>query len=90
MRRTIAIVSATGALLFGGAGVANAATTAAPTSTTTTLADNDNNNCQHNDKTGLWGLLGLLGLGGLAGLKRRKDAATGTGVGPAAAGDRRV
>ncbi|OBB87730.1 WGxxGxxG family protein [Mycobacterium sp. 852002-30065_SCH5024008] len=92
MRRTIAIVSATGALLFGGAGVANAAgpTTAAPSSTTTTLADNDNNNGQHNDKTGLWGLLGLLGLGGLAGLKRRKDAVTGTGVGPAAAGDRRV
>jgi MYXO-CTERM domain-containing protein len=84
MRRTIAIVSATGALLFGGAGVANATASSAPapSSTTTTLADN--NNDQHSDKTGLWGLAGLLGLGGLAGLMRRKDTTAGTGVAPAA------
>ena len=83
MRRTIAIVSATGALLFGGAGVANATTSSAPapSSTTTTLADNDND--QHSDNTGLWGLVGLLGLGGLAGLMRRKDNVAGTGVAPA-------
>ncbi|ORB83101.1 hypothetical protein B1987_03755 [Mycobacterium kansasii] len=83
MRKTIAVASATGALLFGGTGVANAAVQDAPTpsSTTTTLADN--NNDQHGDNSGLWGLLGLLGLGGLVGLKRRKDA--GTGVAPAAA-----
>ena len=90
MRRTIAIVSATGALLFGGAGVANAAVSSAPapSSTTTTLAEN--NNDQHSDKTGLWGLVGLLGLGGLAGLRRRKDTVTGTGVGPTATRGRGV
>jgi MYXO-CTERM domain-containing protein len=85
MRKTIAVVSATGALLFGGAGVANAAVESAttPSSTTTTLADTSNNNTdQHSDKTGLWGLLGLLGLGGLAGLRGRKDTHTATGVGP--------
>lgn len=91
MRKTIAIVSATGALLFGGAGVANASSAPAPSSTTTTLADsNNNNNDQHSDKTGLWGLAGLLGLGGLAGLMRRKDTPAGTGVGPATTRDRGV
>ncbi|OBH03566.1 MULTISPECIES: WGxxGxxG family protein [unclassified Mycobacterium] len=82
MRKTIAVISATGALLFGGAGVANATTQAAPapSSTTTTLADN--NNDQHSDNNnGLWGLLGLLGLGGLVGLKRRKDTDAVTGLG---------
>ncbi len=83
MRKTIAVVSATGALLFGGAGVANAAVDSAPapSSTTTTLADTTNNtNDQHSDNTGLWGLLGLLGLGGLAGLRRRKDTDVTTGA----------
>lgn len=84
MRRTIAVVSATGALLFGGAGVANATVQEAttPPATSTTLADNTNNTNtdQHSDKSGLWGLLGLLGLGGLAGLKRRRDADLRTGV----------
>jgi LPXTG-motif cell wall-anchored protein len=87
MRRTIAVISATGALLFGGAGVANATVQSAPvpSSTTTTLADNNNNNNdQHSDKTGLWGLLGLVGLGGLMGLKRRNDTDAGVGAGPAA------
>ncbi len=81
MRKTIAVISATGALLFGGAGVANAATQGAPapSSTTTTLADN--NNDQHSDNNGLWGLLGLLGLGGLVGLKRRRDTDAVTGIG---------
>jgi MYXO-CTERM domain-containing protein len=85
MRKVIAASCATGALLFGGAGVANATVQSAPApaSTTTTLADT-NNNDQHSDKTGLWGLLGLLGLGGLAGLKRRKDTDVGTGVAPTA------
>ncbi|WP_156690023.1 WGxxGxxG family protein [Mycobacterium sp. Marseille-P9652] len=88
MRKTIAAVSATGALLFCGAGVANAAVEGAPApaSTTTTQADTSNNtgDQQHSDKTGLWGLLGLLGLGGLAGLRGRRDNhAVGTGVGPA-------
>ncbi|OBK13176.1 WGxxGxxG family protein [Mycobacterium sp. 1245852.3] len=90
MRKTIAIVSATGALLFGSAGVANASSAPAPSSTTTTLADSNNNNDQHSDKTGLWGLAGLLGLGGLAGLMRRKDTPAGTGVGPATTRDRGV
>jgi MYXO-CTERM domain-containing protein len=87
MRRTIAVISATGALLFGGAGVASATVQSAPvpSSTTTTLADtNDHNNDQHSDKTGLWGLLGLGGLFGLAGLKRRNNTDAGVGVGPAA------
>jgi MYXO-CTERM domain-containing protein len=83
MRRTIAVISATGALLFGGAGVANATVQSAPvpSSTTTTLADNSNSNTdQHSDNSGLWGLLGLAGLFGLAGLKRRKDTDAGVGV----------
>ena len=87
MRRTIAVISATGALLFAGAGVANATIQGAPvpSSTTTTLADNNNNNDdQHSDKTGLWGLLGLAGLFGLAGLKRRNHTDAGVGVGSAA------
>jgi MYXO-CTERM domain-containing protein len=91
MRRTIAVISATGALLFGGAGVANATVQSAPvpSSTTTTLADNSNSNTdQHSDNSGLWGLLGLAGLFGLAGLKRRKD--TDAGVGVAAARGRGV
>ncbi|HEY1842879.1 MAG TPA: WGxxGxxG family protein [Mycobacterium sp.] len=83
MRKTIATISATGALLFAGAGVANATVLDAqtPASTTTTLADNTTNaNNEHSDKTGLWGLLGLTGLLGLAGLKRRDhtDANLGT------------
>jgi MYXO-CTERM domain-containing protein len=89
MRKTIAVISATGALLFGGAGAANATVHSAPVppSTTTTLADpSNNNNDQHSDKTGLWGLLGLLGLGGLAGLKRRN--ATDASVGAGSAADR--
>lgn len=83
MRKTIAVISATGALLFGGAGVANATVRSAPvpSSTTTTLADNNtNNNDQHSDKTGLWGLLGLTGLIGLVGLKRRNDVGVGVGA----------
>jgi MYXO-CTERM domain-containing protein len=87
MRKTISVVCATGALLFGGAGVANATAENAPvpSSTTTTLADTNNtSNDQHSDKTGLWGLLGLLGLGGLAGLKRRNDVDAGVGARPGA------
>ncbi len=77
MRKTLAIAAATGSLLFGGAGIANATAPSipAPSATTTTVAQNgDDANNQHSDKTGLWGLLGLAGLAGLAGLKRRNDA----------------
>jgi MYXO-CTERM domain-containing protein len=87
MNKTIAIVSTTGALLFGGAGVAEAAVTAAPTpsSTTVTLADNTNGtNDQKSDDSGKYGLLGLLGLAGLAGLKRRNTTDAHLGAGPAA------
>ncbi|HZU49292.1 MAG TPA: WGxxGxxG family protein [Mycobacterium sp.] len=83
MRKTIAAVSATGALLFGGAGVANATVQSAPvpSSTTTTVAQPDNNqNNQKSDHTGLWGLVGLLGLGGLAGLMRRKETFPAAGA----------
>lgn len=84
MRKVLGITLTAAALMFGGAGVANASTPAAPvpSSTTTTLADDHTNNDQHSDKTGLWGLVGLLGLGGLAGLKRRKDTDTGAVRGP--------
>lgn len=72
MRKTIAIATATSALLLGGAGVANAALAGVPASTTTTVAQNDYGN-DTSDNTGLWGLAGLLGLIGLTGLKRRND-----------------
>jgi MYXO-CTERM domain-containing protein len=78
MRKTIAVVLSTGALLFGGAGIANAAVESStiPSSTTTTVvAQPDNTQNQKSDKTGLWGLLGLLGLGGLVGLRGRRETA---------------
>jgi MYXO-CTERM domain-containing protein len=78
MRKTIAIISATGALLFGGAGVADAAVNGAPAPslTATTLADNTNGDTHHDsDDKGKWGMFGLLGLFGLAGLKRRNTNA---------------
>ena len=86
MRKTIAAVSATGALLFGGAGIANAAVDSSPvpSSTTTSVAQADNTQNHKSDKTGLWGLLVLLGLGGLAGLRGRKETHAQTGIaGPA-------
>ena len=89
MRKTLVMACTTGALLFSGAGIANATIPSAPipSSTTTTVADPDTNTNHHDsDKTGLWGLAGLLGLLGLAGLKRRNDPlppAAGRGaVGP--------
>lgn len=87
MHKTIAVIFATGALLFGGAGVADATVQGAPTpsSTTTTLADNSNSTTdQHRDDTGKWGLLGLLGLFGLAGLRRRNKTDASLGAGPSA------
>ncbi|MCW2652393.1 MAG: hypothetical protein JWR32_3369 [Mycobacterium sp.] len=85
MRKTVGIALTAAALLFGGAGVANASapTAPVPSSTTTMLAD-DNDNGHDSGKTGLWGLAGLLGLVGLAGLKRRKDTdvAADTARGP--------
>jgi MYXO-CTERM domain-containing protein len=82
MRKTLAVVSATGALLFGGVGIANATPSApAPPSTTTTVTLAQDDATHHDsDKTGLWGLVGLLGLGGLAGLMRRKDVHSSTGA----------
>ncbi|VEG42753.1 Uncharacterised protein [Mycolicibacterium flavescens] len=74
MQKTAAIGATTLALLFGGAGVANATelTAPAPATTTTVLAQD----AEQDDSgdNGLWGLAGLLGLLGLLGLKRRKDA----------------
>jgi LPXTG-motif cell wall-anchored protein len=73
MQKTVAIGATTLALLFGGAGVANATELTAPApATTTTLAQE----AEQDDSgdNGLWGLAGLLGLLGLLGLKRRKDA----------------
>jgi MYXO-CTERM domain-containing protein len=85
MRKTLGITLTTAALMFGGAGVANATAPNAPvpSSTTTTLADDNNNNNnakQDSDKTGLWGLAGLLGLVGLVGLKRRNDTGVASGT----------
>jgi MYXO-CTERM domain-containing protein len=72
MRKAIAILGMTGALTFGGAGLAHATTYDAPTpATTTTLAQSQVED--DGDNTGLWGLAGLLGLLGLLGLKRRND-----------------
>ncbi len=89
MRRSIAIISLTGSLLFGAAGVANAtvAHDAIPASTTTISAQQEYDQ-NKSDKTGLWGLVGLLGLGGLAGLVRRREThpGAGPGVGPAGTG----
>jgi hypothetical protein len=88
MHKTIAIVSATGALLFGGAGVAAAATQGAPTpaATSTTLADNNTGDTNHdNGDYGKWGMFGLLGLFGLAGLKRRNSTDAVVDAGPAGA-----
>ena len=85
MRKTIAVISATGAMLFGGAGLADAAVQGAPVPSTTTLADNGNaNNDQHSDNTGKWGMFGLLGLFGLAGLKRRNTSDVSVDAGPTA------
>ena len=72
MRKTIATLCATSALMFGGAGIANAATIDSPfPASTTTVAQTEDTD--HGDNTGLWGLAGLLGLLGLLGLKRRND-----------------
>lgn len=86
MRKSVAVTAATGALLFGGAGVAHATVhdVPAPSSTTTTLAAQDDPNDNGGDKTGLWGLLGLLGLAGLLG--RKRDDADHRGVSTAGAG----
>jgi MYXO-CTERM domain-containing protein len=72
MRKTLGVSLTALTLLFGGAGVAQAATPigSMPSSTTTMAADTDEGD---SDNTGLWGLAGLLGLLGLAGLKRRND-----------------
>lgn len=88
MRKTIAVLSATGALLFGGAGVADATVNGVPasTSTSTTLADNDTGDTHHdNGDKGKWGMFGLLGLFGLAGLKRRNSTDAVVDAGPAGA-----
>jgi MYXO-CTERM domain-containing protein len=72
MRKAVAIIGITGALSFGGAGLAHATTYESPAPvTTTTLAQSEVED--DGDNTGLWGLAGLLGLLGLLGLKRRND-----------------
>jgi LPXTG-motif cell wall-anchored protein len=72
MRKAIAVLAMTGALAFGGAGVAQATPYENPApATTTTVAQSANED--DGDNTGLWGLAGLLGLLGLLGLKRRND-----------------
>ncbi len=80
MRKSIAIFGMTGALSFGGAGIAHATTYDSPVpATTTTVAQ-----MEHEDDggdNGLWGLAGLLGLLGLLGLKRRNDRPVAGAVG---------
>jgi MYXO-CTERM domain-containing protein len=86
MRKAIAVLGMTGALTFGGAGLANATTHESPapgTTTTTLAADNENDD---SDNTGLWGLAGLLGLLGLIGLKRRDDRHVAPNAGTAGPG----
>ncbi|KUI28379.1 hypothetical protein AU196_17535 [Mycobacterium sp. IS-1742] len=87
MREIVAVAAATGALLFGGAGVANATTTEyAPVQgpTTTLVAQADEQ--EDGDNTGLWGLAGLLGLLGLLGLKPKKDRHVATTPAPGTPG----
>jgi hypothetical protein len=88
MRKAIAVLVMTGALTFGGAGLAHATTyeSPAPTSTTLLAADSEDDG----DNTGLWGLAGLLGLLGLIGLKRRDDRHVATTPGTAGPGTPRV
>jgi LPXTG-motif cell wall-anchored protein len=72
MRKALAVLGMTGALTFGGAGLAHATTYDSPApATTTTVAQAEHED--DGDNTGLWGLAGLLGLLGLLGLKRRND-----------------
>ena len=72
MRKAIAVLGMTGALAFGGAGIAQATAYEAPApATTSTVAQAETQD--DGDNTGLWGLAGLLGLLGLLGLKRRND-----------------
>lgn len=72
MRRTLAAVTATAALTFGG--VATAPAVFADTTVAQESSDQGANNPDGSDKTGLWGLLGLLGLAGLAKRKEHADA----------------
>lgn len=72
MRKTVAVLALTTALVGAPAGAAFADTPA----TATAAAQTTNNTNHKSDKTGLWGLLGLLGLAGLA--KRRETVDTST------------
>jgi len=86
MRKAIAILGMTGALTFGGAGLAHATTYTNPApETTTTLAQSQEHE-DDGDNTGLWGLAGLLGLLGLLGLKRRNDHVATTAAAPGTTG----
>jgi hypothetical protein len=86
MRKAVAILGMTGALTFGGAGMAHAATYDNPVpNTTTTLAQSETQD--DSDNTGLWGLAGLLGLVGLLGLKKRDDRTVAGAPGQAGYGN---
>ncbi len=86
VRKAVAILGVTGALTFGGAGVAHAVTYDSPVPTnTTTLAQSEAED--DGDNTGLWGLAGLLGLVGLLGLKRRNDRPVAAAPGQAGYGN---
>ena len=84
MRKAVAILGMTGALTFGGAGMAHATTYDSPTPTTTTTLAQAEVEDHGGDNTGLWGLTGLLGLLGLLGLKRRNDHTVARAPGTAA------
>src|SRR3954465_1277665 len=85
MRKAVAILGVTGALTFGGAGIAHAPTYDSPVpNTTTPLAQSEAED--DGDNTGLWGLAGLLGLVGLLGLKRRDDRTVAAAPGQAGYG----
>lgn len=75
MRKAVAVLGMTGALTFGGAGIAHATefNSPVPATTTTTLAQGQAQQDDDSGDKGLWGLAGLLGLLGLLGLKRRND-----------------
>lgn len=68
MRKTVAVLALTTALI----GVPAAASFADTPAAAGPVAQTTDNTNQHSDKSGLWGLLGLLGLAGL--VKRRETA----------------
>lgn len=70
MRKTVAVLALTTALV----GVPAAASFADAPAATARVTQTSDNTKQQSDKSGLWGLLGLLGLAGLVKRRETTDA----------------